>query len=288
MLRPGAVIAVIAPAGPPDLVKLEAGVRLLREWGYVVVKGRHVESRTDYLAGTVEERTSDLIWALSTEGIDCVWAARGGFGSAHCLPHVPWGNVGRRLFIGFSDITALLGALHARTAATPIHGPTLDRLAERVSEETRVSMRELLTMGPTVKFPVERICGASAEIGGIALGGNLSVLAGLVGTPWEIGTRDCIWIFEDIREPAYKIDRMFSQLREGGAFAGARAIVVGDFTACNMPNEKPAAQFIAQLLSRLDIPVLSGIPIGHGVVNYPWYYGGPAILRSGFLEIGPR
>lgn len=287
MLAPGSRIAVVAPAGIPDAGLLDEGMALLRDWGYGVVPGEYLRASHRYNGGTVAQRSADLNWALTSEQVDAVWLARGGYGCVHCLPHLPAELPKGRVVVGSSDATALLSALHGRGHTRLIHGPMLQSLATRVDEETRGAMRRLLTAFAKPTFPLVQLCGPTGPVAGKSVGGNLTVLASMAGTPWRLRESQGIVMLEDVAEAAYRLDRCIMQLIASGAFEGVNAVVLGEFTRCNVP---PNADFtltdvMRDLLGPLGMPVFTGAEFGHGSRNLPWVYGGDAIIEDGALEI---
>lgn len=285
MLPEGSKVAVVAPAGIPDRECLQHGLRLLAEWGYVPVEGRHLHDQHKYTAGHASDRAADLQWALQADGIDAVWIARGGFGCAHCFPFLDWAAVRKRLVIGFSDVTAFLYAVSARTPATAVHGPNLDRLA-KVSDQSREAVRALLREPSPSRWKVERFSSAPEEITGRLIGGNLAVLASMVGTPWQVNMDGSLLLLEDVGEPGYRLDRLLTQLLQSGSLKGVRAVLLGEFLRCPLPNGMAPGDFFAELLHGVNIPVFTGLPIGHGEMNLPWYYGAQGRLSGGYLELG--
>jgi muramoyltetrapeptide carboxypeptidase len=285
MLARGSKIAVVAPAGIPDRNNLQEGIQLLTDWGYVPILGPHLFDQNNYTAGQARDRAADLQWALQASDLDAVWMARGGFGCAHCLPYLDWTAVRERLVIGFSDITALLYALSARTPAIPVHGPNLDRLA-KVSDQSREAMRSLLQSPAPSKWKLTQCCSSvPEEIEGPVIGGNLAVLASMVGTPWQVRMDDCLLLLEDIGEPAYRLDRLVTQLRQSGSLQQVRAVLLGEFIKSPLPQGVTLGELFAELLSGLNIPVFTGLPVGHGELNLPWYYGVRGRVSGDYLEL---
>ena len=286
MLPSGARVAVIAPAGIPTREELEAGVSLLKDWGYDVVEGRHLYARHRYNAGTVSERAADLAWALTDPAVDGVWLARGGYGCAHCLGHLPATMPTARVLVGCSDATALLTALHERGHTRLIHGPMLESLASRVDEETRQGIRGLLTGSEAPAIRVRQLCGPTGSVSGSLVGGNLTVLASMVGTPWAMRGTGAIVMLEDVGEAAYRLDRYVMQLLAGGVLAGARAIVLGEFTRCSVPKDASFTilDVMRDLLAPLGVPVFTGAEFAHGTRNLCWNYGATATVRDGVIE----
>lgn len=288
LLPPPARIALVTPAGRPDPAGLADGVALLTGWGYEVVPAPHLGARHRYLAGTVEERSADLAWALTAPDIDAVWMGRGGFGSAHCLPFLPRLDGPPRLLIGCSDATALLVALSGEDGVLGVHGPTVEKLAS-TDEATQRAVGDLLLHGGPVELSGRLVLGSDAEIDGPVLGGNLCMLASLAGTPWQLAAAGSLLVLEDVAEPAYKLDRMITQLRAAGCLDGVRAVLLGEFLKCPVPEgaDYTVEEILVDLLSPLGVPIVIGLPVGHGTANHPWYYGGHGRLADGVLKISP-
>jgi len=286
MLTPHASIAVIAPAGVPEIADLETGMRLLREWGFHLIEGPHARARHRYQAGSVAERAADLAWALSAPGIDAVWLARGGYGCVQCLPGLPADLPRDRLVIGCSDATALLAALACRGHTHLIHGPMVEGLVARADETTRAWIRDLLMGGTLPEMKVQPVCGPKEPVSGPLVGGNLTVLASLAGTPYAMRSADAIVVLEDVGEVLYRLDRCVMQLRLSGALRHARAIVLGEFVRCHPPRGAgyTVTEVLPDLFEPLGIPVYATAEIGHGERNLAWHYGGAATLRDGALQ----
>jgi muramoyltetrapeptide carboxypeptidase len=289
LLKPGTRIAVVAPAGIPDRGLLDKGMALLREWGYVVVPGRHLFASHRYNGGTVEQRVLDLNWALTSEDVQAVWLARGGYGCVHCLPHLPAALPKSRVLVGNSDATSLLSALHGRGHTHLIHGPMLESLATRVDDGTRRGMQELLVTSDAPALRIERLGGPTSDlIEGNLVGGNLTVLASVAGTPWAPRETHGIMMLEDVGEAAYRLDRCMMQLIAGGILTAARAVVFGEFTRCTVPRDADYTiiDIMRDLLQPLGIPFFTGAEFGHGSRNLPWVYGRAAFIEDGAVKYG--
>lgn len=262
---------------------------LLREWGYVVVPGRHLLASHRYNGGTLEQRVLDLNWALTSEHVQAVWLARGGYGCVHCLPHLPATLPRSRVLVGNSDATSLLSALRGRGHTHLIHGPMLESLATRVDDETRRGMRELLLTSDAPALRIERVGGPRSDvIEGVLVGGNLTVLASVAGTPWAPRETQGIVMLEDVGEAAYRLDRCMMQLIAGGVLTAARAVVFGEFTRCTVPRnaDYSIVDIMRDLLQPLGIPVFASAEFGHGSRNLPWMYGRTAIIENGLVNYG--
>ncbi len=287
MLKQNANIAVVAPAGIPNLEGVEAGISLVESWGYRLSRAPHIGDKHRFTAGTTDVRTRDLVWALSAEGIDAIWLARGGYGCMQCLPHLPAGLPGNRPVIGCSDATALLTYLDKLRGGPLVHGPMLETIATRVDDVTRSHMRQMLAGETIVPVAVEHFAGPSHAVRGRVVGGNLCVLASLAGTPWALDSNNAIVVLEDITEAPYRIDRLIMQLRQSGAFDGAMAIALGDFVKCEPPvgADYSLREVLREALEALGVPVWSGFPTGHASRNLAWRVGAIGELgSSGFVQ----
>ncbi|MCF5510573.1 MULTISPECIES: S66 peptidase family protein [Pseudomonas] len=276
-------IAVISPAGIPDPAGLEQGLSLIRSWGHEVITGPHVGAKWRYMAGDNDQRSADLRWAFETTGIDVVWIARGGFGVQHCLKALPVGMNDDRIVIGCSDATALLHYLSLQGHTRLVHGPMIDTLASGVTDETRARVRHILTGNFHGEMPVSSSNQAALE--GKLIGGNLTMLASMCGTPQQINTRGAILMLEDVTEHAFRLDRMVLQLRDSGALDGVKAIVLGEYVRCYLPAgaDYTADELMENLLQPLGVRVVRGAGFGHGRDNYAWPYGHNAQLQGGRL-----
>ncbi|EYF02460.1 Muramoyltetrapeptide carboxypeptidase [Chondromyces apiculatus DSM 436] len=272
---------------------MEAGAALLEAWGYVPVLGPNLRAQHRYLAGTAEERGADLRWALTSPDVDAVYVARGGYGCVHLLPGIPWAEVvPGRMVVGFSDVTALLLALHQRTQAVAVHAPTLGYLATKSDAATREAVREVLAGGRETVLRGEvraEVRGGGTEgVEGPVLGGNLCVLASLAGTRWRLQAEGALLVLEDVNEAPYRLDRMVVQLVESGALSGVRAVLLGEFVGCAAPAEAgwTLEELLVDLMAPLGVPIVTGVGVGHGPRNLPFFYGGQGLLEGGVLRVG--
>lgn len=279
-LIPGSRVALIAPAGPllerDDLTRAEA---LCRALGYEPVPGRNALNCYGYLAGTDDERLSDLNHALQDSSLSAVWCIRGGYGITRLLDRVDFAAMARRpkVLIGFSDITALLNAVSRAAGVVTFHGPVarasmpafsrghFDRVLTRPEPLGRLGR---LPEPADVLVPQEQrivtLRGGIAE--GPLAGGNLSLLQCLIGTPWFPDLTGAILFLEDVGEHLYRVDRVLAQLRTIGALQRLAGIVVGRFTELERAGRDGAFgldQVLATYLAPLNIPVAYGFPIGH-------------------------
>lgn len=283
-LSRGARVAVISPSGPPDAERLEQNAELIRSWGLepVLPPAR----REFYFAGSDRERLQELQAALDDPAVDLIWASRGGYGTARLLAGLELGQAVAKPVLGFSDITALLQMLHLHGWPELVHGPVLHSLGQHPDEASREALRRLLLEGSPPELPGRELVGGEAS--GPLVGGNLCVLASLCGTPFQLDARGAIVLLEDVHEKPYRLDRTLVQLRESGCLDQASGVALGSFEDCRPPANEPwsAEEVLEPILRGLGIPVLAGLPVGHGAENVPFLYGARYRLADGRLTRG--
>lgn len=282
MLPAGARIAIVSPSGIFDPARLDSGLDVIRGWGYRPELLPGVGRTHRYLAGTDATRLGDLERALRG-GWDAVWVARGGYGLTRLLGSLPWDELGSAPFIGFSDASGLLNALWAR-GRPAIHGPVLNSLADLCDAPTREHLRVLLAGEPLAPLRGEVLRKGSFD--GPLVGGNLCVLASLCGTPWQLRARGCVLLLEEVNEAPYKIDRLLTQLIDSGCLDGVVGVVFGSLLGADSPEgaDWTVNDVIADLLAPVGVPVVSGLPIGHGPANRAFSVGAHVRVSGGTLE----
>jgi muramoyltetrapeptide carboxypeptidase len=287
MLVPGSRIAVVAPGHPFQPPRLEQGLAKLASWGFELVRMPHLDAHYRYTAGTRAERRADLLAALTDPSIDAVWYARGGSGTVHLVSDLPLDTLDHRPVFGFSDATTLLSQLWNHRAGRPIHGPVLHTLGSTSCSATDAATHQFLLHGPTERhWAGTLVDGPSDAVRGPVVGGNLCVLASLCGTALQLEARGCILLLEEIGEPAYKVDRTLTQLRLSGMLDGVVGIALGEFSGARIPEGADWAieDVVAECVHGLGIPVVTGMPVGHGATNHPFQVGEVGVLdASGLL-----
>jgi muramoyltetrapeptide carboxypeptidase len=289
MLRPGARIAVVSPSAVYEPARLEAGIATIASWGYEPVRSLHLGRTHRYLAGTTEERVLDLRWAFEADDIDAVWYARGGYGTIHCLDSLEWERVQNRPVIGFSDATALFSAMRVEQCGVAVHGPVLHSLADHVDEASRARLKALLAGGPVPRLAGRTLVGPEQfRVSGPLVGGNLCVLASLCGTPWALEAAGAIVLLEEIAEPPYKVDRLLTQLVASGALEGVHGFALGTFLGADAPKgaDWSVADVVSEVLGPLGVPIVHGLPIGHGPENHAVVLHRSATLSPDGLDVG--
>ncbi len=286
MLRDGARIAVVSPSGISDPARLDRGLAVARSWGYDLVELPHVCGANRYFAGTDAERLADLATAFSGD-FDAVWAARGGYGLSRLVMNLPWSRLARVPFIGFSDGTVLLNAL-VSMGRPAVHGPVLHALADHNNEATRSALRAVLA-GAAARLSGSWLLGEPPVDEAVVAGGNLCSLASTCGTPLQFDATGKIVLLEDLGEPPYKLDRLLIQCRDSGCFDGAVAFALGDFLDAAPPEGAnwTLDEVFLDVLGPLGVPILKGIPVGHGRYNHALPLGTPARFEGAVLVVEP-
>jgi muramoyltetrapeptide carboxypeptidase len=264
-LRPDDPVTVIAPASAFDRASFEAGLEIIRR-RYQVHYDPGLLMRHRYLAGSDARRLGELWRTLADTGSRAVFCARGGYGMMRLLAGLEGIPVTAKPVIGFSDITALHQLLQ-RQGLVSVHGPVLTQLS-RLDERTHTRLFELLESAA----PAADLIGAETYVDGIAegplLGGNLSVLPRLLGTPFLAPLEGAILLLEDVGERPYRLDRMWTHLALAGVFAQVRGIVLGEFVGCEEREaDYSSADVLRDLARATGLPCVAGFPIGHGEHN---------------------
>lgn len=268
----------MAPSGPFDEVAFDAGVAFLRT-RYEVRVDDEVRAKKGYLAGDDARRLAELHRALDEEGTRAIVCARGGFGATRLLDALDVEQVRRakKLLVGFSDVTAL-HALWARAELGSMHGPMVAWLG-RANEDGRADWVAALEGRTLHARGLRAVVRGRAE--GVLLGGNLAVLAALVGTPYSPPLEGAVLFLEDVGEAPYRIDRTITQLRQAQWFRGVRAIVLGDFVRC-APGDHGVSveEVLEERLGDLGVPVVAGLCAGHGATNHALPFGARVVVDA--------
>lgn len=288
---------LVSPSGPTRPERVARGVDLLTGWGLNVVLSPHAYARDGYLAGTDAQRLADLNLALSDPAVRGVFCTRGGYGAQRIVDGLDGDAVRAdpKVVVGFSDITALQLALWRVARLATVHGPGAAWLDDRTPASSEASLRAAVTTTDPVTVTVNpaeetapvRVPGPPVR--GTVLGGNLSLLTSSVGTPDLPDLTGAILLIEDVEEPPYKVDRMLTHLRRAGALRGLAGVAVGQFTGCADGWAVTVADVLAERLGDLGVPVLGGLPVGHGTGQVTVPLGVPATLdvSAGTLVVDP-
>jgi len=295
-LRKGDTVAVVAPGFAVRPPALRAGIEALRRMGFEVRVGEHALSRHGYLAGTDAERLSDLNRALRDPKVGGIWFARGGYGTARLLDRVDWKALAQgpaRVFVGYSDLTALFSPILRDSGSVCVYGPVVSELGDPRTYNPASLRAALGGESFCVSFPPARTLRAGRARGRL-LGGNLTVLSHLLGTPHAPDLRGALVLLEDVGEEVYRIDRMLQHLTMAGALGQAAGIVLGSFRAPHrtrsFPPDRPLLEVVREALGTLGVPVVRGLPAGHVARKRALPLGAVASLdtRAGTLEVAGR
>jgi muramoyltetrapeptide carboxypeptidase len=281
---PNARVAVVAPCGPYPEQRFAEGVALATKAGLTLDIPPGILQPYRYLAAPDAVRLAQLQAALDSSTHDAVWIARGGYGLTRLLPHLRTEQCRPKAVVGFSDATALLAWLWRLKWPDLIHGPVVNSLPI-TSDEARIDLFHQLNHARDRQFDVRPLASSHAE--GRLLAANLTLLASLCGTPWQVDVDGAILLVEDVGEAPYRIDRLLTQLVQAGALNGVRALLFGEFAQCEPPTGSSWTlhDVMTEFSERTGIPTWFGAPIGHGARNFPIRWGSMGRLDDRTLHI---
>ncbi|MBW1955474.1 MAG: LD-carboxypeptidase [Deltaproteobacteria bacterium] len=276
----GGTLGVVAPSGPFDPALFKKGLAVLVRMGFQTVVPEGLSKKTGYLAGTDAHRAHILHEMFSDGSVEGIICARGGYGSVRILPLLDFDRIRKtpKPLIGFSDISALLNTLYLKCGLVTYHGPVVTTLAE-ATPKTRKSLNaalkgfqplELVLSRPRVMRP--------GKAKGILMGGNLTTLCHLVGTPFAPRYKDAVLLLEDKGEPLYRIDRMLTQMKLSGCFKRIAGLILGEFVDCG--DMRSLYRIFRDFFWEYEIPILGGFEIGHGRGNHTVPIGVPVELDT--------
>jgi muramoyltetrapeptide carboxypeptidase len=279
-------VAVVAPAGPVPKDRLDAGCAVLRSWGLDVLVMPHVldaHPSFDYLAGSDLDRARDLQQAWCDPSVAAVLCARGGYGVQRMSALLDWSAMAAaapKVFVGYSDITALHSAFASRLGVATIHGPMVATDAFVSSPSTAASLRSLL-FAPS--SPSSLVLGASSArplvpgvASGVTVGGCLALLASEIGTPTGLpSAAGSVVLLEDVGEKAYRLDGFLTHLLRSGWLDGVAGIALGSWHEC-----EPVEELMRDRLGDLGVPVVADLGFGHGPSTISVPLGVPATLDA--------
>lgn len=281
-LTHGARIGILSPSGPVLHTHIDAGIKTLQSWGFEPVVDPQTFARNPsrgYLAGDDATRLHALQAALDSPDLDAIMFSRGGYGAMRLLPHLDATNIKTypKHIIGFSDITAILMWCYHQANLMSVHGPVVKSLSKEENNETQRTesahiLRKLLTHERIAftQHDLKISAPHTTPVSGPVIAGNLSLIQALLHTPYLPSLKGCILILEDVTEPDYRLDRLFTSLKLKLQHDLPHAIVLGSFLACDGVYIKPEQleDYIHALALELGVPVASNYPTSHGPLNH--------------------
>lgn len=280
-------IGIIAPAGAVDSdVQALKAKEFFENLGYKIVFGKNIFNKKNYLAGTDEEKLEDLHNFFLDPEIKAIFCLRGGYGSIRLINKINYDLIKNnpKIFVGYSDITALCTMFLKRAGLITYHAPMLqgDFGVDEVSKFTLNRFLEVITEDKKQTLTAEKIY-KQGSANGITFGGNLSTIVSLCGLDF-IPDEGFIFFTEDINEPTYKIDKMFRQLLNIDKFRqNLKGLILGDFTGID--NKNYLEDLFKELSLELNIPILGGFKITHEKDKITVPVGEIAIIKDDIFEI---
>ena len=277
-LKKGDTVAIVAPAGflkDPDA--LDDGIALLKKWGLEVVLGTHVYDQHNHFAGSDQDRAADVQWAMDDSSIKAIWCAKGGYGTVRIMEYLDFTNFKEnpKWIIGYSDITVLHNALYVMGIES-IHGFMASSNSSMEERKTENNLRKAL-FGKNISYKIKSSDQNKPGNGeGRLIGGNLSLISSLLGTPYAINPENSILFIEDIGEQLYRVDRMMMSLKLNGFFEQCKGVIIGGIT--NIPENDPPfgmtlEELVTDVVDNPSIPIIFDFPAGHFADNKALFFG---------------
>lgn len=279
-LNPGETIGIVAPAGAFDREIFNQGLSTLKSMGFHTRVPDEIFDKTGYLAGSDAQR-AELVNLLFTDpDVKAIVCARGGFGCLRMLPLVDFDIIRThpKIFVGYSDVTALLTAITLQSGLVTFHGPMVTTLAT-APELTRQHLTAAITTNTPLEItPHGGVVIQGGHTKGPVIGGNLNTLCHMLGTPFMPNFDNHILLLEDRDEAHYRIDRMLSQMKLAGCFENIAGLVLGSFEECGALDG--IFQIFEEHFKDIGVPILAGFDVGHGKQNTTIPFGVDATLDT--------
>lgn len=273
-LKKGDTVAIIAPASPADKNLIDSCINSLENLGLNVVVGKSCTSEYGFLSGTDDIRANDINSMFANKSINGIFAIRGGYGCARLLNLIDFNLIKKnpKVFIGYSDITALHIAINQKSKLITYHGPMvstelikgLDEYSFNYYNKFLFCNDNMIELCNPIENPIKTINPGVAE--GKLIGGNLSLICSSLGTKYEINTKNKILFLEEVGEVPYKVDRMLTHLKQSGKLKDANGIILGDFTDCVAPKDKKSLSLddiFNEIILPLKKPTIYNLACGH-------------------------
>ncbi len=279
-LKPGGTIGIAAVSGPVDEQKLACGMAMLRSRGYGIVEAPNLRARSGFLAGADEERAAGYRRLLLDPAVDAVFFARGGYGSSRVLEYLDTEEMraNRKIHLGGSDLTALFAWIERHAGFVTFYGPMV--AVEMAEDGAGLDWERMLrgeALAPHPISPGDILTPGRAE--GILVGGCLSLVASLCGTPEAIRGDGAILFWEDTGEETYRLDRMLTQLQRSGTFDGLRGMVIGSVVPRRDGESADSVRaYLEERFTGAPFPTVMGLAFGHLARPRTLPLGAPARL----------
>ncbi len=280
-LSKGDTIGIVCPAGFMPAEKAETCIAVLQQWGYKVRAGKTLGSQYHYFSGTDEDRLKDLQEMLDDKSIDAILCARGGYGLGRIIDRLNFKKFRKKpkWIIGFSDITVLHAHIYRRFNIASLHSPMAAAFNDEEYKNEYVQSLQLALSGKKAKYETpahsfNKTGKATARL----VGGNLSLLAHLIGTASEFKTAGKILFLEDVGEYIYNVDRMLYQLKRSGKLDKLAGLIIGRFTEAKdttIPFGKNVYEVIHDAVKEYEYPICFQFPVSHEKENYALKIGVP-------------
>jgi muramoyltetrapeptide carboxypeptidase len=273
-LKPGDTIGLVCPAGYMPAEKYQVCIQTLDDWGFQVVVGKTPGHQFNYFSGTDRERLEDLQQMMDDRKIKAILCARGGYGVGRIIDQLDFKKFTKhpKWIIGFSDITVLHSHLFSNYKIASLHAPMAAAFNDDEFKNQYIQSLQDVLSGKKTDYKVEaNELNQTGKATGILIGGNLSLLVNMTGTPSDISTKNKILFVEDVGEYIYNVDRMMYQLKRSGKLDQLKALIVGSFSDMKdttIPFGQTAEEAIKDLVKGYDYPICFGFPVGHEKENY--------------------
>lgn len=265
-LQKGDTIGVVSPSYAPKLAWLQRGVRALERAGFSVILDPEIDRLPRFIRAEDERRAENLMGMWLNPQVDAIIASTGGYGAVRLIPHLDPAvfRSNPKPFVGYSDITALHIWMMRQAGLRTFHGPTVDDLVPSVRDATMASLLAALTTPcPATKLGRELARGVvPGKATGRLVGGNLSMVQKTIGTSYQVDLDDAILFVEETRDPMSVVDEHLVHLRDAGLLEKVTGIVFGQLSL-DRSEEDEFEDFLLDLISDLDVPVLMDFPAGH-------------------------
>lgn len=273
-LKKGDTIGLIAPSSPTSIENVEKAKKTIIDMGFNVKMGNSPYENYGYLSGIDRIRANDIEEMFKDHGVDGIICLRGGYGTTRILDDIDYNIIREnpKVFVGYSDITALHIAFNQIADLVTFHGPmvTSDMIGkfDSFSKESLLENITNVEVSGKIENPEgQEISGINEGIAeGSIIGGNLSLIAATIGTPYEVDLKDKILFIEEIGEEPYKIDRMLNQMRLAGKFEETNGIILGDFKNCECKKHSESLtleRLIVEHIKPSKKPILFNLKSGH-------------------------